>query len=73
MSAPNLDGAKAVASEGLRLVAKGVEHAAEWAATNPKQATVAGAGAACVVAPMLVMAPVLGLVGFGANGIVGGM
>ncbi|KAI0446877.1 hypothetical protein F4803DRAFT_546729 [Xylaria telfairii] len=72
MPAPNFDGAKATASESLRFVAKGVTNATEWAATNPKQAAVAGVGAACVVAPMLVVAPVLSLVGFGANGIVGG-
>ncbi|KAI0448816.1 hypothetical protein F5B21DRAFT_496331 [Xylaria acuta] len=72
MSKPAFDSAMSAASEGLRLVARGAKHATEWAAANPKQATVAGAGAACVAAPMLVAAPVLGLVGFGANGIVGG-
>ncbi|KAI0479845.1 hypothetical protein F4859DRAFT_477531 [Xylaria cf. heliscus] len=69
---PAVESAKSLASQGLRFAAAGARNATEWAAANLKQATIAGAGAACVVAPMLVAAPVLGLVGFGATGIVGG-
>lgn len=47
--------------------------ATDWAAVNPRKAAAMGAGAVCVVAPMLVAAPVLGILGFGANGIIGGM
>ncbi|KAJ2995165.1 hypothetical protein NUW58_g1358 [Xylaria curta] len=72
MPHPAIDSAKAAALEGRRLVVEGAKKAKDWSAANPKQATAAGVGAAFVVAPMLIAAPVLGLLGFGANGIVGG-
>lgn len=43
-----------------------------WAQENPKCATAAAVGMGVVAAPAIVTAPLLGLVGFGANGVVGG-
>ncbi|KAM0436933.1 hypothetical protein ACHAPT_002646 [Fusarium lateritium] len=45
---------------------------AQHAKENPKAATAVGVGALVCAAPALVASPVLGLIGFGANGIVGG-
>ncbi|KAH8737978.1 hypothetical protein BGZ61DRAFT_526017 [Ilyonectria robusta] len=44
----------------------------QWASDHPIQATALGAGAAVLVSPAIVASPALGLLGFGANGIVGG-
>ncbi|KAI5858253.1 hypothetical protein GGS23DRAFT_586619 [Durotheca rogersii] len=44
----------------------------EWATANPIKATACAAGVVCVAAPGLVAAPLLGVTGFGANGIVAG-
>lgn len=50
-----------------------LSRAAGWATANPGKTTVLGAGAVCIAAPMIVAAPLLSAVGFGANGIVAGM
>lgn len=52
-----------------------VRKAAKWAAENPKKATYAVVGttaAVAIVAPRVVAVPVLGAVGFGAEGVVAG-
>lgn len=46
--------------------------AADWARTHPFKAASMGIGGLLVLAPGAVVAPVLGVVGFGAGGIVGG-
>ncbi|KAH7023699.1 hypothetical protein EDB80DRAFT_49372 [Ilyonectria destructans] len=44
----------------------------KWASDHPVQAAAVGVGAAALVSPAIVASPVLGILGFGANGIVGG-
>ncbi|KAI8629726.1 hypothetical protein F5Y19DRAFT_475178 [Xylariaceae sp. FL1651] len=63
---------KAAASASLQLATKGSRKTTEWATANPRMALTVGAGAALVVAPMAIAAPVLGAVGFGAQGVVAG-
>ncbi|GAW14487.1 hypothetical protein ANO14919_038900 [Xylariales sp. No.14919] len=60
------------ASAGLRLVANKGKQAMEWAATNPGKTAALSTGVVLVAVPMAVAAPALGLVGFGANGVVAG-
>ncbi|TGJ86713.1 hypothetical protein E0Z10_g2023 [Xylaria hypoxylon] len=59
-------------SASMRLVADKSKKAAEWAVANPGKTAAFGAGAALIAVPMVVAAPVLGAIGFGANGIIAG-
>jgi len=63
---------KSAASASLQLATEGSKKTTQWAAANPRMALTIGAGAALVVAPMTLAAPVLGAVGFGAQGVVAG-
>ena len=81
VSKANIPGVLAVAAEKSRdLVTETLPQAtvqgAKWVAANPGTAATcgaAGAGLVLVVAPALVAAPGLGLLGFGADGIIAGV
>jgi len=81
VSTANIPGVLAVATEKCReLVTETLPQAtvqgAKWVAANPGTAATccaAGVGLVLVVAPASVAAPVLGAVGFGADGIIAGM
>ncbi|TRX90093.1 hypothetical protein FHL15_009012 [Xylaria flabelliformis] len=61
------------ASTNMRLVADKGRKAVEWAAANPGKTAAIGAGTVLIAAPMAAVAPVLGIAGFGANGVIAGM
>jgi hypothetical protein len=81
VSAANIPGVLAVAAEKSReLVTETLPQAtvqgAKWVAANPGTAATCGAagvGLVLVVAPASVAAPGLGVVGFGADGIIAGV
>ena len=81
VSEANVPGILAVVAEKSKgLVAETIPRAtiqgAKWIAANPGTAAACGAagvGLVLIVTPGLVAAPALGAVGFGAEGIVGGM
>ncbi|KAI0182420.1 hypothetical protein EV127DRAFT_449632 [Xylaria flabelliformis] len=60
------------ASTNMRLVADKSRKAVEWAAANPGKTAAIGAGAVLIAVPMAAVAPVLGVAGFGANGVIAG-
>ncbi|KAI0907561.1 hypothetical protein F4823DRAFT_564703 [Ustulina deusta] len=60
------------ASASIRIAADAGRKAKEWAVANPGKAATMGAGAVLVAAPMALIAPILGAIGFGANGVVAG-
>ncbi|KAJ2984556.1 hypothetical protein NUW58_g5999 [Xylaria curta] len=60
------------ASAGTRLIADSGRKAAEWAVANPGKTAAVGAGAVLLAVPMVAAAPLLGAVGFGANGVAAG-
>ncbi|KAI0103218.1 hypothetical protein GGR51DRAFT_561902 [Nemania sp. FL0031] len=63
---------KEIMTAALAATADQGKKATNWAAENPGKAAALGTGAVLVAAPMMVAAPVLGVAGFGANGIVAG-
>ena len=81
VSKANIPGVLAVAAEKSReLVTETLPQAtvqgAKWVAANPGTTAVCGAagvGLVLVIAPASVAAPVLGVVGFGAYGIIAGV
>jgi hypothetical protein len=78
VSKANIPGVLAVAAEKsgelvTETLPRAAAQGAKWVAANPGTAAAAGVGLVLVAAPALVTAPVLGAVGFGANGIVAGV